>query len=98
MNSARTSSSSLGQLIKEDSKLKHQTCSKSLSKKVSFADDQIKPPSDFELYKKTIESIIYEYANELFKKFRLKQLFEMFSNLSFLNIENWLAQFQYKIF
>ena len=49
----------------------------------------------FELYKKTIETIIYEYANELFKNFRLKQLFEMFSNLSFLNIENWLAQFQY---
>lgn len=95
INSARTSTSSLGQLIKEDSKLKHQTSSKSLNKKVSFADDQIKPPSDFELYKKTIETIIYEYANELFKNFRLKQLFEMFSNLSFLNIENWLAQFQY---
>lgn len=94
INSARTSTSSLSQLAKDDSKLKHQTSSKSLTKKVSFVDDQVKPPSDFELYKKTIETIIYEYANELLKSFRVKQLFEMFSNLSFLNIENWLTQFQ----
>lgn len=94
VNSARTSTSSLVLSPKEDSKLKHNTSNKSLTKKVSFVGDQVKPPSDFELYKKTIDTIIYEYANDLFKSFRLKQLFEMFSNLAFLNIENWLVQFQ----
>jgi hypothetical protein len=50
--------------------------------------------NDLELSKKSIESTIYEYANELIKNYEIKKLFEMFSNLAFLNINKWLEQYQ----
>lgn len=50
--------------------------------------------SELELSKKSIESTIYEYALELIKSCRIKKLFEMFSNLNFLNISKWLEQYQ----
>ena len=50
--------------------------------------------SEIELSRKSIESTIHEYALELLKAYRVRRLFEMFSQLGFLNILKWLEQYQ----
>ena len=98
-NNSRSSNSSLvsptkKQLTKEESldstknDESFRTKSK-LSKKTSFNLNE----SEL-LSKKSIETTIYEYGTELLKSFRIKKLFEMFSNLSGFNLEKWLQQYQ----
>jgi RAB6A-GEF complex partner protein 1 len=60
-----------------------------LSKKTSFNLSEHES-----LNKKSIESTIYDYGFDLLKSFRIKKLFEMFSNLNGFNIEKWLQQYQ----
>lgn len=50
--------------------------------------------NEIELSRKSIESTIHEYALELLKAYRVRRLFEMFSQLGFLNINKWLEQYQ----
>ena len=60
-----------------------------LGKKISFNLNE-----NESMNKRSIESTIYEYGFDLLKSFRIKKLFEMFSNLSGFNIEKWLQQYQ----
>ena len=93
-------------LIKEDSIdsakmdevfLKHSGSSSSfrqqpkLSKKTSFNLNE----SEF-MSKKSLEATIFEYGFELLKSFRVRKLFEMFSNLNLsgFSLERWLQQYQ----
>lgn len=76
---------------KQNSQTQLQQQGKSLTKRVSL--------NEIELSKKSIESTIYEYAYELVRSYQVKKLFDMFSNLDFLNINKWLEQYQWaKIF
>jgi hypothetical protein len=60
------------------------------SKKVSLASVY-----DFELLnKRSIENSLYEYANDMIKSYRVKKLFEMFSNLNFLSFSRWIQRCQ----
>ena len=47
-----------------------------------------------DLRTKLIEATIYEYAQELIRSYKTKNLFEMFANLNYVNIKKWLVQFQ----
>lgn len=47
--------------------------------------------SEFDMiHRKSIESSLFDYANELIATYRVKNLFEMFSNLRFINFTKWL--------
>ncbi len=45
--------------------------------------------NEFELNK-----IIYEYAHELLKTYKIKKLLELFSNVNGLDLIKWLKHFQ----
>ena len=41
-----------------------------------------------------LNRIIYEYAHELLKTYKIKQLFELFSNVNGLDLIKWLKNYQ----
>lgn len=51
--------------------------------------------NEFELSRRSIELTVHEYAMELLKAYRVRRLFEMFSQLGFLNVFKWLEQYQW---
>jgi hypothetical protein len=75
--------------LKNDEVFSSQKNKPKLSKKISFNLNE----SEF-LSKRSIENIIYEYGTDLLKSFRVKKLFEMFSNLNGFDLTKWLHQYQ----
>lgn len=68
------------------------TMSKNVSKsKLSKAKSIAIPEQEV---KRTFDDIINEHAFELLKKYSIKSLFEMFSNLNGLNLSKWLTKYQ----
>jgi hypothetical protein len=87
---SKTSTSSLGKQLTSNDSFESTKNQRLLMKKTSVACI-----NDFEMMnKKSIEKSLYEYANELTKSYRIKKLFEMFSNLNFINLNKWLQACQ----
>jgi hypothetical protein len=83
---SRTSTSSIGRKLTSNDSFEASKNQRMLLKKTSVAGI-----NDFEMMNnRSIETSLYEYANELMRSYRIRKLFQMFSNLNFINLDKWL--------
>lgn len=92
-STARNSISQSTPLVKK-ADVTPKTINNSTSSVASASGRQRISLNEIELSRKSIESTVHEYALELLKSYRVRRLFEMFSQLGFLNITKWLEQYQ----